>query len=186
MREVARLARIGHGTLENILRKRVKNISGVVRDKITDALIAALQRQIEGLTNELSIVQCARRADPLPASDAPAIHRISLAQRWGRPAMAEPTYSLRKDAAEFFARFVDRHAGAPSALTALAKTALRLGDLSDDQLAKHRTALRGLRKLIDLAIRIGEGHADDRRKVWLASREQEEAAPPASAEAGHG
>jgi hypothetical protein len=98
--------------------------------------------------------------------------------------MAEPTYSPRHDAEEFFRRFVDRHAGAPSALTALAKTALRLGDLSDDQFAKHRTALRGLRKLIDLAVRIGEGHADDHRKAWLASREQETSSPPASAEAG--
>jgi hypothetical protein len=99
--------------------------------------------------------------------------------------MAEPAYSLQADATEFFRRFVDRHAGAPAALTALARTALRLGDLSDDQLAKHRTALSGLRKLIDLAITIGDGHADDHRKAAQAMRAAEESAGPAAAEAGH-
>lgn len=86
------------------------------------------------------------------------------------------TYSLREDAAQFFMRFVADHAGAPTALTALAKAGLRLGDVSDDQLARHRTALRRLRKLLDRAIAIAESHADDHRKAEQAKREALEAA----------
>ncbi len=69
---VARHARIGNGTLENILRRRVKHVSGVVRDRITAALMAALNRQIESLSNELAVVRSTLCADPQSVAEIEA------------------------------------------------------------------------------------------------------------------
>lgn len=72
IRTVARRLRIGTGTLTNILRKRVKGISGELGRRIDNALVSAINRQIESLDNELCKVRGSLRIDPVAVAEIAA------------------------------------------------------------------------------------------------------------------
>ncbi len=65
-KEAASMAGVGHGTIENLLRKRVKTVAGWVRDRLRDAVIRGLQLEIQRLTHELEM---ARRSSARPDDD---------------------------------------------------------------------------------------------------------------------
>jgi hypothetical protein len=51
---VARSVRLGSGTLENIVRDRVKRVDGRIRDRLQERLVRELQKEIGKLTDELA------------------------------------------------------------------------------------------------------------------------------------
>lgn len=96
---VARRVRLGVGSLENILRKRVKTIPALVRDRFEDALIGAIEGQIKRLEDELAALRQlrgARRLDPLAVAeietDLAALRErltaLTAAERMGAALMA--------------------------------------------------------------------------------------------------
>lgn len=54
---IAERARIGVGTLENIIRMRVKRIDAAVRDRLQALLIRDLETEIARLTHELEVAR---------------------------------------------------------------------------------------------------------------------------------
>lgn len=74
---VARREGVAPGTIENILRGRVKAVAGWVRDRLRAAVIRELQAEIQRLEHELAV---ARLSAAHPTEDEVAAVEAALAQ----------------------------------------------------------------------------------------------------------
>ncbi len=76
-RSLARKLRVGVGTVENLVRGRVKRVDAALRDRLRALLVTELESEIARLSHELEI---ARQAGAHPSSDEVAEAETYLAR----------------------------------------------------------------------------------------------------------